>query len=278
LLMKTMEQLKEICKDVRGDIIRMTAEAGSGHPGGSLSAVELMTALYFNVMNHRPYEVKWADRDRFILSKGHACPVVYSVMARTNYFPEVELLSLRKCGSRLQGHPSCKALDALEVSGGSLGQGLSVANGLALAGKLNKQDFRIYCLMGDGELQEGQIWEAAMTSAHYKLDNICAIVDYNNLQIDGEVEDVMGIAPLAQKWQAFNWHTIEIDGHNLNQILDAYGEASMTKGKPTVIIAKTIKGKGVSFMENVAGWHGKSPSKAEMEQALTEIYDRGCGQ
>jgi len=276
LLTKTIQQIKEICKDVRSDIIRMTTEACSGHPGGSLSAVELMTALYFNVMNHRPHEVKWAERDRFILSKGHACPVVYSVMARTNYFPEEELLSLRKCGSRLQGHPSCKALESLEVSGGSLGQGLSIANGLALAGKLNKQVFRVYCLMGDGELQEGQIWEAAMTAAHYKLDNVCAIVDYNNLQIDGEVEKVMGIAPLAQKWQAFNWHTIEIDGHNLNQILGAYGEASLIKGKPTVIIAKTIKGKGISFMENVADWHGKSPNKAEMEQALDDIYERGC--
>lgn len=272
--MQSLAKLKEICKDIRADIVKMTSAAGSGHPGGSLSAVELMTALYFNVMNHRPGEVDWPERDRFFLSKGHACPVVYSVMARTGYFPVEELLTLRKCGTRLQGHPSCKALPGIEVSSGSLGQGLSIANGVALAAKLGKKAWRSYVLLGDGELQEGQVWEAIMTAAHYKLDNVCALVDYNGLQIDGNVESVMGLAPLTQKWQAFNWHTIEIDGHDLTAVLAAYEEAKNTKGKPSVIIAKTVKGKGVSFMENVAGWHGKTPNSEELQKALDDIYGR----
>jgi transketolase len=272
--MESMERLKEICKDVRADIVRMTSAAGSGHPGGSLSAVEAMTVLYFNVMNHRPQETDWPERDRFFLSKGHACPVVYSVMARAGYFPVEELLTLRKCGARLQGHPSCKTLPGIEVSSGSLGQGLSIANGFALSAKINKKNYRAYCLMGDGELQEGQVWEAIMTAAHYKLDNVCAIVDYNGLQIDGDVETVMGIAPLAQKWLAFNWHVIEVDGHDLGQMQAAYEEAKQTKGKPSVIIMKTIKGKGISFMENVAGWHGKAPNKEELQQSLDEIYGK----
>lgn len=272
---QNLDMLKATCKDVRADIVKMTAAAGSGHPGGSLSAVELMTALYFNVMKHRPDDVNWAERDRFFLSKGHVCPVVYSVMARTGYFPVEELVTLRKCGTRLQGHPSCKALPGIEVSSGSLGQGLSIANGFALSAKINKKDYRAYVLLGDGELQEGQVWEAIMTSAHYKLDNVCAIVDYNGLQIDGNVEEVMGLAPLAQKWAAFNWHTIEIDGHNLTEVLAAYEEAKAVKGKPSVIIAKTVKGKGISFMENVAGWHGKAPSAEELQQALDELYGRG---
>lgn len=268
----SVDKLEPICKDIRADILRMTEAAGSGHPGGSLSAVELMTVLYFNVLNHRPQELEWSERDRFILSKGHACPVVYAVMARSGYFPVEELLTLRKLGSRLQGHPNMKSLPGLESSSGSLGQGLSVANGLALAAKIDKRDYRVYCLMGDGELQEGQIWEAAMTAAHYKLDNVCALVDYNNLQIDGKVEDVKGIAPLKEKWLSFNWHVIEIDGHDLEQVEKAYAEAKQIKGKPSIIIAKTIKGKGVSFMEDVAGWHGKAPNSEELEQALKEIY------
>jgi transketolase len=253
----------------------MTAAAGSGHPGGSLSSVELLTALYFNVLNHRPEEPNWPDRDRFILSKGHVCPVLYSVMARTGYFPVEELMTLRKFGSRLQGHPNVKALPGLESSSGSLGQGLSIANGLALAAKLNNKSYRVYCLMGDGELQEGQIWEAAMTAPHYGLDNVCAIVDYNNLQIDGKCDEVMGINPLAKKWESFNWHVIEIDGHDLAQVLKAYEEAANHKEQPSVIIAHTTKGKGVSFMENVAGWHGKAPNKEELEKALQEIYGGG---
>jgi transketolase len=275
LVPQSNENLQAICKDVRADIVKMTAAAGSGHPGGSLSSVELLTALYFNVLNHRPEEPNWPDRDRFILSKGHVCPVLYSVMARTGYFPVEELMTLRKFGSRLQGHPNVKALPGLESSSGSLGQGLSIANGLALAAKLNNKSYRVYCLMGDGELQEGQIWEAAMTAPHYGLDNVCAIVDYNNLQIDGKCDEVMGINPLAKKWESFNWHVIEIDGHDLAQVLKAYEEAANHKEQPSVIIAHTTKGKGVSFMENVAGWHGKAPNKEELEKALQEIYGGG---
>lgn len=272
--LEDLKKLQAICKDVRADILRMTAAAGSGHPGGSLSAVELMTALYFNVLNHRPQEPQWPERDRFILSKGHVCPVLYAAMARSGYFPVDELLTLRKLDSRLQGHPNVKVLPGLESSSGSLGQGLSIANGLALAAKLDRKNYRVYCLMGDGELQEGQVWEAAMTAAHYKLDNVCAIVDYNNLQIDGKVSEVKDIAPLAQKWQSFNWHTIEIDGHDLSQVLAAYAEAKQHRGQPTVIIANTVKGKGVSFMENVAGWHGKAPNNDELQKALAEIYGK----
>lgn len=272
--MESLERLKEICKDVRADIVRMTSAAGSGHPGGSLSAVEAMTVLYFNVMNHRPTDTAWPDRDRFFLSKGHACPVVYSVMARSGYFPVEELVTLRKCGTRLQGHPSCKTLPGIEVSSGSLGQGLSIANGFALSAKINRKEYRSYCLLGDGELQEGQVWEAIMTAAHYKLDNVCAVVDYNGLQIDGDVENVMGIAPLKQKWESFNWHVIEADGHDVAQMVAAYEEAKHTKGKPSVIIMKTIKGKGISFMENVAGWHGKAPNSEELQMALDEIYGK----
>jgi len=268
----SLEKLEKICKDMRADILRMTEAAGSGHPGGSLSAVELMAVLFFEVLKHRPQEPQWPDRDRFILSKGHACPVMYTAMARSGYFPVEELLTLRKLGSRLQGHPNMKALPGLESSSGSLGQGLSISNGLAIAAKIDNKDYRVYCLLGDGELQEGQVWEAAMTAAHYKLDNVCAIVDYNNLQIDGKVEDVKGIAPLRDKWLSFNWHVIEIDGHDLLQVAQAYEEAERIKGKPSVILAKTTKGKGVSFMEDVAGWHGKAPNKAELKKALQEIY------
>ena len=275
--MENLERIQDICKEVRADIVRMTSAAGSGHPGGSLSAVEAMTVLYFTVMNHRPAEPDWADRDRFFLSKGHACPVLYSVMARSGYFPVEELLTLRNCGTRLQGHPSCKTLPGIEVSSGSLGQGLSIANGFALSAKVSGTDRRSYCLLGDGELQEGQVWEAIMTAAHYKLDNVCAVVDYNGLQIDGNVENVMGIAPLEDKWRSFNWHVIECNGHDVSQMMAAYEEAKQTKGKPSVIIMKTIKGKGVSFMENVAGWHGKVPNGEELQKALDEIYGKENG-
>ena len=275
--MENLERIQDICKEVRADIVRMTSAAGSGHPGGSLSAVEAMTVLYFTVMNHRPAEPDWADRDRFFLSKGHACPVLYSVMARSGYFPVEELLTLRKCGTRLQGHPSCKTLPGIEVSSGSLGQGLSIANGFALSAKVSGTDRRSYCLLGDGELQEGQVWEAIMTAAHYKLDNVCAVVDYNGLQIDGNVENVMGIAPLEDKWRSFNWHVIECNGHDVSQMMAAYEEAKQTKGKPSVIIMKTIKGKGVSFMEIVAGWHGKVPNGEELQKALDEISGKETG-
>ncbi len=268
-----LHELKSICKEVRQDIVRMTAAAGSGHPGGSLSSVELLVGLYFAKLRHNPEQPNWPDRDRFILSKGHVAPLLYSVLARSGYFPVEELTTLRKMGSRLQGHPSMLVLPGLDNTSGSLGQGLSQANGLALAARLNKQDFRIYCLLGDGELQEGQVWEAVMSSAHYKLDHVCAIVDYNGLQIDGDVEDVKGLHPLTDKWQAFNWHVITIDGHDLEQVLQAYEEAASVTGKPTVIIAKTVKGKGVSFMENRPEWHGKAPNKEQLEQALAELAD-----
>lgn len=266
-----LQELQLVCKEVRRDILKMTNAAGSGHPGGSLSSVELLVGLYFATMRHNPKLPNWPERDRFILSKGHAAPVLYSVLARSGYLPVEELLTLRQLGSRLQGHPHMLELPGLDNSSGSLGQGLSQANGLALAARLDDSDHRIYCLLGDGELQEGQVWEAMMTAAHYKLANVCAIVDYNNLQIDGNVEDVLGIHPLTDKWASFNWHVINIDGHDLKQVLAAYAEAASVKDKPSVIIAKTIKGKGVSFMEDVAGWHGRAPNDEELTRALAEL-------
>ncbi|MCL5046103.1 MAG: transketolase [Actinobacteria bacterium] len=263
--------LKETAGQVRRDILEMTHAAGSGHPGGSLSAAELMVALYFAEMRHDPKNPEWEGRDRFVLSKGHACPVLYSVLARTGYFPPEELLTLRKFGSRLQGHPHRLKTPGVEVSTGSLGQGLSIVNGMALGARMRRLDSRFYCLMGDGELQEGSVWEAAMSAGHFKLDNVCAMVDYNNLQIDGPVESVMGIAPLTDKWAAFRWHTIVIDAHDLEQVLGAFDEARRTKGKPSVIIAKSVKGKGVSFMENQAGWHGVAPNREQLEKALAEL-------
>lgn len=266
-----IDSLARIARQVRRDILEMTHAAGSGHPGGSLSAVELMVGLYFAKLRHDPRRPDWAERDRFILSKGHACPVLYAVLARAGYFPPEELLTLRKFGSRLQGHPHRLKTPGVEVSSGSLGQGLSVANGIALGARLRSTGVRAYCLMGDGELQEGSVWEAAMSAGHFGLDNVTAIVDYNNLQIDGPVEKVMGLAPLADKWRAFRWHVIEIDGHHLPQVLAAYDEAMTSKGRPSVIIARTIKGKGVSFMENAAGWHGLAPNDQQLAAALKEL-------
>ncbi len=266
-----LKTLAEHCRQTRRDIVTMTAAAGSGHPGGSLSSVELVVGLYHSKMRHRPEEPNWSDRDRFILSKGHVAPLLYSVLARTGYFSPEDLPTLRKLGSKLQGHPNMHMLPGLECSSGSLGQGLSIANGLALAAKLDGKGYRCYCLMGDGEIQEGQIWEAAMSSAHYKLDNVCALLDANGLQIDGRVEDVMGLEPLTDKWRSFGWHVIEIDGHDMEQVLKAYDEAAATKGKPSIIIAKTIKGKGVSYMENRAEWHSKVPNKDELAKALAEL-------
>ncbi len=265
------ENLKEICKVIRKDIITMIHQAGSGHPGGSLSAVELMVGLYFNKMKHNPKQPGWGERDRFFLSKGHACPVHYSVLARSGYYPVEELNSLRKLGSCLQGHPNFCRLPGLESSSGSLGQGLSIANGVALAAKMDDKNFRIYCLLGDGELNEGQVWEAMMTSAHHKLNNICAIVDYNKVQLDGPISSIKELSPLSDKWKAFNWNVIEIDGHHMKQVLDAYDAAAHCKDKPSVIIAHTIKGKGISFMENKAEWHGKAPNAQELELALAEL-------
>lgn len=268
----TVQELEQKAKVVRMDIIKMINAAGSGHPGGSLSATDLFVALYFEKLVHNPQKPDWDGRDMVLLSKGHVCPLQYACLARTGYFPVEELLTLRKLYSRLQGHPGRnKGLPGLDLSSGSLGQGLGAGVGMALGFRLDKKTNRVYTLMGDGECDEGSIWEAAMSAAHYKLDNVCGILDYNKLQIDGSVDDVMEISPLTDKWKAFGWHTIEIDGHNMSEILDAYDQAAAFKGKPSVIIAHTVKGKGVSFMENQAGWHGKAPNDDEMARALKEI-------
>lgn len=250
--------------------MEMIARAGSGHPGGALSATELVVCLFFARLRHNPKEPNWPQRDRFHLSKGHSCPVLYAVLAECGYFNPEEIFALRKLGSVLQGHPD-RRTPGVEVASGSLGQGLSVALGMALAAKMDAQEYRVYCLMGDGETQEGNIWEAAMAVSHYKCDNLCAILDYNGFQIDGRVKDIMGLEPLGDKWRAFGWHTIDIDGHNIRQILSAYDEANSVKGKPSIIIAKTVKGKGVSFMENVCDFHGRAPSPEETKKALEEL-------
>jgi transketolase len=264
-------ELKSISKRIRIKILHMLTKAGSGHTGGSLSAADIATAIYFSKMKFDPENPKWEERDRFIMSKGHAAPLIYAIMAAAGYFPKETIDTLRDIESPLQGHPCCKKLPGIEVSTGSLGQGLSVANGMALGLRLNNNPARVYCIMGDGEIQEGQIWEAAMTAAHYNIDNICAVVDNNELQIDGPVEEVMGIQPVHDKWEAFGWHTISIDGHDMEEILRALDEAENTKGKPTVIIANTTKGKGVSFFENKVEYHGAAPSQDEFERAVKEI-------
>lgn len=263
--------LRRMALSVRRNVIRMTAEAGSGHPGGSLSATDMITALYLGEMNHCPKAPENPGRDRFILSKGHACPALYALLAELGYFPRETLLTLRKIDSILQGHPDRLLTPGVEISNGALGHGLSFANGMALAGKLDEADYRVYVMLGDGESQEGEVWEAAMTSAHYKLDNLCAFTDYNGLQIDGAVSDVMELAPLAQKWKAFGWEVVEIDGHNFNEIFQALDHARSVKGRPTHIVANTVKGKGVSFMENKVEFHGQAPTREEEKRALLEL-------
>ncbi|KXZ40508.1 transketolase [Alkalithermobacter thermoalcaliphilus JW-YL-7 = DSM 7308] len=269
--MRDYNELKKIATNVRKNILEMIHEAKSGHPGGSLSAVEILTALYFDEMNIDPQNPKKEDRDRFVLSKGHAAPVLYGVLAEKGYFPKQELMKLRKINSMLQGHPDMKGTPGVEMSTGSLGQGLSVACGMAMASKLDNAPWRVYALLGDGEIQEGIIWEACMSAAHYKLDNLVAFLDYNGLQIDGKNEEVMNIGPVADKFKAFGWNVIEIDGHDYDQIFAALDSARETVGKPTMIIAKTVKGKGVSFMENVAGWHGTAPTDEDLKKALDEL-------
>ncbi len=270
-LTASITEMEAIAKRLRRHIITMTGRAGSGHPGGSLSAVEIVTALYFTVLRHKPSDPCWSDRDRFILSKGHAAPVLYSALAECGYFPVDELLTLRQYGSRLQGHADCTVTPGVDMSAGALGQGLSFAIGAALAGRLNSQDYRVHVLLGDGECDEGQIWEGAMAAAHYKVDNLVAIVDNNGLQIDGWNKDVMNLEPFDKKWQAFGWHVIEAEGHDLAQLIDAFERAKMVKEQPTIIIAHTIKGKGVSFMENNPDFHGKAPNAEEVETALREL-------
>jgi len=265
-----IKELENKAKQIRRLIIQMLAKAGSGHPGGSLSSADLITALFFMILRHNPKEPNWPDRDRFHMSKGHCCPLWYAVLAESGYFPIEKLWSLRQLGSILQGHPD-RRTPGVTVASGSLGQGLSVALGMSLAAKVDNKDYRVYCLLGDGEIQEGNIWEAAMASSHYKCNNLCAMLDYNGYQIDGKTKDIMNLEPMSAKWQAFGWHTIEIDGHNMKEILSAYDEAKTVKGKPTIIIARTIKGKGVSFMENVLDFHGRAPTKEEAERALKEL-------
>jgi transketolase len=264
--------LKIVSANVRKDIIKMLEFAGSGHPGGSLSAVELVVGLYFNHMRFNPKNTKDLSRDYFVLSKGHVCPVLYSVLAQLECFSSDELCTLRKAGSRLQGHPAKdKELPGIEVSTGSLGYGLSIGAGIAVGMKQAKKDNKVYVLMGDGEQQEGSVWEAVMAAPQFKLDNLCAIVDNNGLQIDGTTKNIMNVEPLSDKYRSFGWNVLEIDGHNLSEVDKAYLQFKETKGKPTAIIAKTVKGKGVSYMENLAEWHGKIPSKELVQKALEEI-------
>ncbi|MDR9757075.1 MAG: transketolase [Thermacetogeniaceae bacterium] len=266
-----IRELEAKAKTIRKDIISMLAEAGSGHPGGSLSSVEIVTTLYFNVLRLRPEEPLWQDRDRFVLSKGHAAPLLYAALAERGFFPVDELLTLRKLGSRLQGHPAWGMLPGVEASTGSLGQGLSIGLGMALAGRLDQRDYRVYVLLGDGESQEGQVWEAAMAAAHYRAGNLTAILDYNGLQIDGPIEKVMSPLPLPDKWRAFGWEVREVDGHDFRDLLTAFDWVQRVNDKPSMIIAHTIKGKGVSFMEGMVDWHGKAPDKKLAGQALEEI-------
>ncbi|MDH4140361.1 MAG: transketolase [Coriobacteriia bacterium] len=257
---------------MRLDIVEMIAEAGSGHPGGSLSAADIVATLYFGgVLRHDPTNPKWAERDYFVLSKGHAAPVLYAALAEAGYFGRDHLKTLRKLGSILQGHPDSKKTPGVEVSTGSLGQGLSVANGIALGLRLDKSAARVYCLVGDGELQEGQVWEAAMFAAHHCLDNLTAIVDYNGLQIDGACKDVIDLGEVEEKFRAFGWRVIEADGHDPVELHASFGQAAETEGVPTVLVCRTVKGKGVSFMENVADWHGKATNAEETTKALGEL-------
>ena len=269
--MRDHKVLNGIARNIRKDIVTMIHGSKSGHPGGSLSAVEILTSLYFDEMNVDARSPKMEDRDRFVLSKGHAAPVLYATLAEKGYFDKKELNSLRKMGAMLQGHPDMKGTPGVEMSTGSLGQGFSVACGMAMASKLDNAPWRVYTLLGDGEVQEGIVWEAAMSAAHYKLDNLVAFLDYNGLQIDGEVEKVMNIGPIMDKFKSFGWNVIEIDGHDFDQIFAALDMARETVGKPTMIIAKTIKGKGVSFMENNASWHGTAPTDSDLEKALAEL-------
>ncbi len=263
--------MKEKALLMRQDILRMVAQAGSGHPGGSLSAADILSVLYFREMRIDPSNPKDPERDRFVLSKGHASPVLYAALARRGFIPVEELSTFRRIDSRLQGHPSMKALPFVEMSTGSLGQGISAANGMAIAAKMDGKSLRVYVMIGDGELQEGELWEAAMTASHRKLDNLVAILDYNGLQIDGRIEDVKSLTGIKERFAAFGWHVIEVDGHDVEAVAGAFDEARATIGKPSVIIARTVKGKGVSFMEGQASWHGTAPKPDQLEQALGEL-------
>ena len=264
-------ELQKAAADIRIGAVTAVYNAKSGHPGGALSSADILACLYFDELNIDPKNPKWEGRDRFVLSKGHSCPGLYAALALKGFFPYEELKSFRHTGALLQGHPDMKAISGVDMSAGSLGQGFSCAAGMALAGKLDNKDFRVYSLLGDGESQEGQVWEAIMFSAHYKLDNLCLIIDNNGLQIDGAVKDVMNVMPYESKLEAFGWNVITVDGHSIEEILDALKKAKEVKGKPTAIVAKTVKGKGVSFMENQASWHGKAPNEEQYNQAMAEL-------
>lgn len=266
-----VHDLKVTANNIRKSVIEEVYSASSGHPGGSLSAADILTVLYFNQMNIDPKDPKNENRDRFVLSKGHASPVLYAALAERGFFNKEELKSFRKLGSMLQGHPDMKGVPGVDMSTGSLGQGLSAANGMALASKLDSKGYRVYALLGDGEIQEGQIWEAAMTSCHYKLDNLCVIVDNNNLQIDGSVDNVMNVYPIDEKFRSFGFEVFTVDGNNIDELITIFEKAKTVKGKPTAIVAKTIKGKGVSYMENQAGWHGKAPKEDEYKTAMEDL-------
>lgn len=273
LTQEKVSELEKYAQSIRYSIVEMVTEAQSGHPGGSLSAADILTTLYFAEMNVNPSDPQAAGRDRFVLSKGHAAPVLYATLAERGFFPKEELLTLRKIDSRLQGHPSMKNLPGIDMSTGSLGQGLSAAAGLALAARLDNSESRVYTVLGDGELEEGMVWEAAMFAAHYKLDNLTAFVDFNGLQIDGPISEVLSPLPIPEKWTAFNWHVILVDGHDIQAIYDAVQTAKTIKGKPTMIVAQTIKGKGVCQMENIADWHGKAPSREQCDLFLSQLNE-----
>ena len=266
-----IEELTKKAVEIRKGIIEAVYQAQSGHPGGSLSIADILTVLYFYEMKIKPEDPKWEERDRLVLSKGHCSPALYSCLANRGYFPVEDLKTFRKIDSYLQGHPDRNKVPGVDMTTGSLGQGLSAANGMAIAGKMDQKDYRVYCILGDGEIEEGQIWEAAMTSSKYKLDNLCVIVDNNNLQIDGTIKEVMSPYPIDEKFRSFGFEIIKIDGHDIEEIIKAFEVAKNIKDKPTCIIAKTIKGKGISYMENQVGWHGKAPNEEQYKEAITEL-------
>jgi len=267
----SVKELEQMAVTIRCDIIDMICTAAAGHPGGSLSAADVVTALYFRIMRIDPKNPGWPDRDRFILSKGHACPVWYAALAERGYFDKSHLKTLRQMGSILQGHPDMRKTPGIDMTAGSLGHGLSAGLGMALSGKLQQKDYHVFVIIGDGESQEGSIWEASMAAPNFKLDNLTAILDYNHLQNDYSVDDIMPIHPPVDKWRAFGWHVLDIDGHDMAQVVAALEEAKSHKGKPTMIVANTVKGKGVSYMENVCEWHGRAPCQEEADQALEEL-------
>ena len=269
------QELEQKARKVREDIIEEVYSAKSGHPGGSLSIADILTVLYFREMNIQPENPDWEERDRFVLSKGHCSPALYSCLANRGFFPVEDLKGFRNINSYLQGHPDKNKVPGVDMTTGSLGQGLSAANGMAIAGKVDKKEYRVYCVLGDGEIEEGQIWEAAMAASQYQLDNLCVIVDNNNLQIDGTIEEVMSSYPIDEKFRSFGFQVINIDGHDIEEIIKAFEVAKNVKGKPTCIIAKTTKGKGITFMENQAGWHGKAPNEEQYNQAMAEMRQGG---